>query len=68
MEYRSNPGILIMLENKSINTFKKSLTNFLPWYVNHKVLLSNDYHYKFGILAYFLLWDVEWTNITTKGA
>ena len=59
-----NPGMQIRLEQKTLNTLKKSMEQFLPQYVNTDLKLPTEYHYEFGMFLDILTWKVDWTDIT----
>ena len=59
-----NPGMQIRLEQKTLNSLKRSMEQFLPKYVNHDLDLPTEYHYEFGMFLDILTWKVDWTNIT----
>jgi hypothetical protein len=59
-----NPGMQIRLEQKTLNSLKKSMEQFLPKYVNTDIKLPEEYHYEFGMFLDILTWKVDWTDIT----
>jgi hypothetical protein len=44
-----NPGIMIRLEQRTINSFKNAMEQFLPYYLNFDINLPHEYHYKFAL-------------------
>lgn len=64
-EYKSgmNPGMILRLEQSSINSFKRAMEEFLPHYINVDLDLPKQYHYEFGLFFNLLRWEITWTNI-----
>ena len=59
-----NPGMQLRMEQKTLDAFKKAMTNFLPNYVNHELPLPKNYHYEFGLFFDMLSYTIDWTDIT----
>ena len=65
-EYKSgmNPGMILRLEQSTINSFKRAMEEFLPHYINVDLNLPQKYHYEFGLFFNLLRWKITWTDIT----
>lgn len=61
-----NPGMQMRLEQKTVNTLKTSMEQFLPKYVNTNLNMPTEYHYEFGMFLDILTWKVDWTDISYK--
>ena len=57
------PGMQLRLEQKTIDSFKRSMEFFLPHYINVDLNLPTEYHYTFGLFFNLLVWDIHWTHI-----
>lgn len=64
-EYKSgmNPGMILRLEQSSVNSFKRAMEQFLPHYINVDLDLPKSYHYEFGLFFNLLQWKIDWTDI-----
>ena len=58
-----NPGMIMRLEQNSINGFKHAMEEFLPHYINVDLDLPKSYHYEFGLFFNLLQWKIDWTDI-----
>ena len=63
-----NPGMILRLEQRTLDKFKKAMETFLPHYINFDAHLPEQFEYHFHLLFEFLTWDVKWTNITYEKA
>lgn len=64
-EYQSgmNPGIILRMEQASINSAKRAMEEFLPHFINVDLNLPDHYHYEFGLFFNLLHWKIDWSNI-----
>jgi len=53
-----NSGMALRLEQKTINSWKSAMQNFLPHYINADLALPDNYKYHVGFLFDFLTWTV----------
>ncbi len=58
-----NPGMIVRLEQSSINSVKRAMEEFLPHYINVDLDLPQTYHYEFGLFFNLLQWKITWTDI-----
>jgi len=58
-----NPGMIMRIEQHSINQVKKAMEEFLPHYLNVDMQLPTEYEYTFSLMFDLLVWNVKWTNI-----
>jgi hypothetical protein len=58
-----NPGMIVRLEQSSINSVKRAMEEFLPHYINVDLDLPKTYHYEFGLFFNLLQWKITWTDI-----
>ena len=59
-----NPGIMVRLEQNTINQFKNAMEQFLPHYMNFDVNLPHEYHNKFNLFFDSFRMSLDWNNIT----
>lgn len=45
-----NPGMILRLEESTIQGVKKAMQEFLPHYINMDMDLPTEYHYDFALL------------------
>ena len=58
-----NSGMALRLEQKTIDSWKRAMQEFLPHYINADLDLPKTYQYHVGFLFDFLTWTVNWSNI-----
>ena len=58
-----NPGMILRLEQATINSFKRAMEEFLPHYINVDLSLPKTYHYEFALFFNLLQWKITWTDI-----
>ena len=58
-----NPGMILRLEEKSIDASKRAMQEFLPHYINMDMKLPLEFEYEFGLFFQMLVWKAKWTNI-----
>ena len=63
-----NPGMIMRIEQHSINQVKNAMQEFLPHYLNFDMKLPTEYEYSFSLLFDLLVWNVKWTNISYSEA
>jgi hypothetical protein len=61
-----NPGIMMRLDQSSINGFKNAMMKFLPHYINHDLKLPDSYYIEVGFGD--ILWGaftrhISWTDV-----
>lgn len=61
-----NPGIMMRLDQSSINGFKNAMMRFLPHYINHDLKLPESYYIEVGFGD--ILWGaftrhISWTDV-----
>jgi len=63
-----NPGMAVRLEQKSIDSFKRAMQEFLPKYISNDAVLPTEYSYTVGLIADFLTWKFTWRDIKYSDA
>lgn len=63
-----NPGVMVRLEQQTINEFKRAMEMFLPHYVNFDMEFPSEYDYTFKMFFGLINWHIEWSDITYKDA
>jgi hypothetical protein len=58
------PGMMVRLEQQTLDSMKTVLQKFLPKYVNEGLKMPDHYHFEFGLLHDLLTWKIDWTDIT----
>lgn len=58
------PGMATRLEQKTIDKFKKAMSDFAPHYINADLKLPSSYHYDFKMVFDVLTWTHNWDEIT----
>ena len=51
------------LEQRTINSFKHGLEDFLPHYWNSDMTFPDSLHYEFGTFFYLFKYTLDWTDI-----
>lgn len=62
------PGMIMRLQQPTVNSFKKAMEEFLPHYINYDLDMPEHYHYEFGLFFNLLQWKIDWKNITYTNA
>ena len=55
--------MIMRLEQRTIDSVKTAMQEFLPHYINVDANLPETYHYEFGMFYNLLQWRVTWTDI-----
>ena len=59
-----NPGMMLRVEENSIEAMKRSLSNHLSSFVSNNLELPEEYHYEYESKIPGFSWQIDWTNIT----
>jgi hypothetical protein len=59
-----NPGMALRIEQRTIEAFKRSMSDFFPHYVVADMALPKYEKYEFNWLFEYVQWTVSWKDIT----
>lgn len=59
-----NPGMMLRIDQSSIDGFKHGMSKFLPHFLTSDYELPKEWEYDFGFFADFLTYHVGFSNIT----
>jgi hypothetical protein len=63
-----NPGMGLRLEQRTIDSFKRAMNNFLPHYFDYDYKYPTELHYAMAMFYDEWIWKVDFTNIVFEQA
>jgi hypothetical protein len=57
------PGMALRLEQKTLDSLKRAMKNFLPHYFNADINFPKNYEFDFGLPIKMFTYHAHWTNI-----
>ena len=61
--FGSNPGMMMRIENKTVEKLKKAAHTFLPYLFTYDFLIPKSHKFEYKTLIPGLEWDIQWTDI-----
>jgi len=56
------PGMMLRLDQPSINAFKNAMAKFMPHFFNVDLKLAKSYAYNFNFFEFFN-YNITWDNV-----
>lgn len=61
--FDKTPGMGLRLEQHTIDVFRRSLSKFLPHFVDYDLEFPKELHYAFNFLWDRYTWNIDFTNM-----